>query len=98
MTTNNTTQDLSDEELAKLSDDELIERIDKSIEDLKEVNDEVEKNNNELEAGITEDKAGQDVLDENEDKEFMEEVEGELDLGLNNAILDLATDDDGEVE
>jgi hypothetical protein len=98
MTTNNTIQNLSDEELARLSDDELISRIDKNIAELGEVNDEVEKTNNTLVQDAPEDKPEQDVLDEKEDNKFIEETEDELDLGINEAILDLASDDDGEVE
>jgi hypothetical protein len=91
MTTNNTIQNLSDEELARLSDD-------KNIAELGEVNDEVEKTNNTLVQDAPEDKPEQDVLDEKEDNKFIEETEDELDLGINEAILDLASDDDGEVE
>ena len=96
MTTNKTIQDLSDDELAKLSDDELISRIDKSIAEINEVNDEVERTNNSLIVDAPEDKPEQDLLEDEDDKKFMEETEEELDLGINNAILDLASDDEEE--
>lgn len=92
--TNKLIQDMTDEELAELSDEELMGMIDKSIKEVEDFNVEMQKKNDDLSAKAPADNVDTDAEDEIEDKKFMEETEGELDLGLNEAILDLATDEE----
>jgi hypothetical protein len=92
--TNKLIQDMTDEELAELSEEELMVMIDKSIKEVEDFNVEMQKKSDDLSAKAPADNADTDAEDEIDDKKFMEEAEGELDLGLNEAILDLATDEE----
>jgi hypothetical protein len=92
--TNKLIQDMTDEELAELSEEELMVMIDKSIKEVEDFNVEMQKKSDDLSAKAPADNADTDAEDEIDDKKFMEETEGELDLGLNEAILDLATDEE----